>query len=66
MKLSEAQRRLLTQVHKGETRMCSDSYRPARKLWELGLIDRDERSYGKLYLTITPAGIKALENSGIR
>jgi len=61
MKLSEAQRSFLAQVNMGLSNSCASRYRPAQKLRDLGLIEVEERRYGGWLVTITPAGIKALE-----
>lgn len=61
MKLSEAQKRLLRDVGKQYRNRCASSYPPAHKLRELGLVDVEEQRYGGWRLSITPAGLKALE-----
>lgn len=50
-KLTKAQQSLLDEVNqKGEVR-CIDSYRPAKRLFELGLVDVRDASFGAIRLT---------------
>lgn len=63
MKLTDAQKERLAYMAKQPDGSCYalDTYKPTRKLVELGLATRTPAKFGNAKFTITPAGRAALE-----